>query len=402
MIKDYLSEIISKDPLCLLGLSKFDKSKFLYSIAPLRYENISNTEHLISMPSADIESTYSVVNPMGIFGEWSTEAEIFECSGCQIQSDANVFNDYVCSVDGNDWKIDSFLTLNKILSDENNYLDDITIMTLLKIEPELSELLNISNMNQHDRMYTYIEERITEPAHEIEQSIITGYLSETLSIDDFFDFTFDYSINDDDGLDVANMKRAAEAKYKKLKELRDNATIQLFKHSFSDENKKFIIDIKLVLFSEINKNTGLTGICGKLLFYVIYQNDDNNYFEKIEYDLSDGLPGYEYQSLADLLFNKEWHLLSFNIYCPCYDDDHEFVLSIFDGNYPDDPIISNSNETFNEFNQLIKDYEDEDELKFRIGGNGTKQMKMKHVFVFNRHIRPEEIKFLKLLLNVEN
>ena len=35
MITDTLSNIISKDKTCLLGLAKLDKSKYLYSIAPL-------------------------------------------------------------------------------------------------------------------------------------------------------------------------------------------------------------------------------------------------------------------------------------------------------------------------------------------------------------------------------
>ena len=109
MIKDTLSEIISRDASCLLGLIKFDKSRYLYSVAPL------NKNYGYPLNDANISNTYNENKPLRVFGEWSNESNIFNCSGCFIDqgNDNNdVPMDYIYS--STDWKIKTNLYILKL------------------------------------------------------------------------------------------------------------------------------------------------------------------------------------------------------------------------------------------------------------------------------------------------
>lgn len=425
MIKDALSEMISMDSSCLLGLTKFDKSKFLYSIAPVRYENMSDG----GINIADIESKYSSNNPMRIFGEWSTEAGIFECSGCQVQNDDVIgpYNDFISSNNPDeDWKINTNLILNNVLSNSNTDPKDLTIMSLLKIAP--SNLFNIDDCNvtfEFSYEYEYEYEEIVNQNGVDEVVIRTASESESdsetlnkIELNDFFEFVVGDAAAEFSGPPydrttaryIARTNARNAAYLEKLNEIKNNATTQLFKHSYKDDDKKFIIDIRFVLFNYKNDADDEVEICGKLLFDVIYTDESNSYTSSLDFNLSDNVessasPESSVVSLANKLFNDEWHLLSFVIDSNYYENDgdhYEFILSFFDG---DEKMYqaNESNQSFVEdIDEKIKQYEDEDNLNFCICGNNSKQIKMKNVFVFERFIRPEETKFLKLLLNFEN
>jgi hypothetical protein len=404
MIKDTLSEIISKDPSCLLGLIKFDTSKFLYSLAPVRYENIIG-----NVPIADIESKYSLNNPMRIFGEWSTEAGIFSCSGCQVQNSEYVdkpFNDYICSSeDDTNWKIDTNLNLNNILSNANEKSNDLTILSLLKVEPR--DLINIDNCNKRiEFSYTY-EIVVTNQNGEEIPSSKTEYedeLIEKINFNDFFDFNINENITGIEGSrDYERIKARNEAYFELLNTIKDDATIQLFKHSYEVDNKKFIIDIKFILFNQNNDADGEIEICGKLLFDVIYFDGIKTFGSSLNINLTDSSYNGSIISLARQLFDEKWHLLSFEIDCEQYvdendDDNYTFVLSIFDNGEKINNKDSHIDVSFIDvIDTLVSEYGNDE--KFTICGNGSKQIKMKNVFVFNRFINPYEIKFFELLLN---
>ena len=128
MITDTLSNIISKDKTCLLGLAKLDKSKYLYSIAPL------NKSYIYPKVISKIDNSYNETKPLEIFGEWSTEAGIYETFNCFLNDDNfDIPTNKVYST--SDWTIKTLLSLSNE-ADENN-------LNLIKIngENELESLI---------------------------------------------------------------------------------------------------------------------------------------------------------------------------------------------------------------------------------------------------------------------
>ena len=128
MITDTLSNIISKDKTCLLGLAKLDKSKYLYSIAPL------NKSYIYPKVISKIDNSYNETKPLEIFGEWSTEAGIYETSNCFLNDDNfDIPTNKVYST--SDWTIKTLLSLSNE-ADENNLnliKNDYTIVSLMKL-----------------------------------------------------------------------------------------------------------------------------------------------------------------------------------------------------------------------------------------------------------------------------
>jgi hypothetical protein len=338
MIKDTLSEIISNDKSCLLGLVKFDKSRYLYSIAPL------NKNYCYPSNDADISNTYNENKPLRVFGEWSNESNIFNCSGCFISQENennDVPMDYIYS--STDWEIKTNFSLSNLNNENNNF----TILSFVKFND-----INIPNIDNVEITYQeIIIDQITN-----EQTIQNR--TENISINRSQIWNY-----------VSDGSSRSNAIKNKIDELNDNSKIQFLKQGISSDLNR-VLDINFKIFKDI------TGIFGKIFVNVYFKDDAH--MEKLEYEIND-----------EFLFER-WNLLSFIISA----DDSELKLFNFDIK------LCESSYSLAEETQLnYPTSNSSNDYILNIGGKGTSKLKIKNLFIFNRIIEVPEIRFLSKLLN---
>lgn len=359
MIKDTLSEIISNDPSCLLGLNKFDRSNYLYSIAPL------NVNHLYPLNDAHIDNVYNYQKPLRVFGEWSNESNIFKCFNCFLDpnnqnSDAN--RDYIYS--SNDWKIETNFSLAKEVNHNNidTSKSDFTIMSLINVNG--SNIVNIDNVEiQYE--FIYQVETGTDgsgnPIYENRTRIETEMI--TISRSQIFNYTINGSTQNE-------ISRSTAIK-NKIDELNAAAKVQIFKQGYSSDYNK-VFDVYFKMFSDT------TGIFGRFYVTVYFEDDTKSqnvwrhYPEILEYNFSN-------EFLVD-----SWNLISIFI------DSTNGLLRLFnfDNELSSIALITTDNQLAYPISNNQNDY------KFNIGDTNSKKLKMKNIFIFNRILEIPEIRFL--------
>lgn len=349
MITDTLSNIISKDKTCLLGLAKLDKSKYLYSIAPL------NKSYIYPKVISKIDNSYNETKPLEIFGEWSTEAGIYETSNCFLNDDNfDIPTNKVYST--SDWTIKTLLSLSNE-ADENNLnliKNDYTILSLMKLASRNAPNTNNVTISWEEDVVVnedpYETQKVTrsETLNFSREVILSGY--------------------------VSNGTPRSNSIKRKVDEIIENGTIQIFKQGRTNLNGVF--DCYARIFQDSNGYYGDINI----IVYYHHQNEGSVLKHVMKINFVDA---------AELL--DKFHLFSIKI-----DSSNGYI-----GLYMDNEIIKEDSLDLTLIENPILNYpisNEEDDYKFVIGGKGATKFELSNIFIFNRILTHGEVEFLNKII----
>lgn len=349
MISDTLANYISRDFSCILGLSTLEMSGSLFLVSPLnkRYTYPSLT-------NASIDFRYNPEKPLIQMNEWSKESGIYTLS-----SDDILNKEYISS--NNDWKISTILNLAPTLdeaihgslnSSNENYsfistisFDGSKIQSLENIRISYTEQTGVDENNQP--IYTTKNEVVSLTKNEF----LSGYINPTTP--------------------------RAKAIKNKINEITENSKIQLFKQGF--DNLDGVLDCYFRIYKS---KTEYFGFLGFKVYYFNGSGASTINLHNVSFSLDNSM-------IKNFISN-------FSLLGLILDSKKGFIKL-----YINDDFIENKTLDLIKINNSSLNYpsSNSDECKKMIlGGEGSKCLKMRDFFVFDRPFLDYELKFFFMVI----
>lgn len=336
MISDTLSNYISKDSTCILGLTTLELSGSLFLISPLnrKYVYPGNL-------NSSIDNPYDPSSPFKQFNEWCKEASIYELSSEDIVNDNFISSE-------NDWNVSTILNLApKMNNDEVEGDTKFSFATTFSLKESLiSDLSNIS-IQYYDNS---ISSTINEVISLTKSDFLNGYTNP-----------------------VTNKDIAIK---EKINEITNNSFIQLFKQG--SDNLNGVIDCGLNLYKTNDENFGDLKL--KIYYFNGVGTSAVN-LQEYSFKLDNGF-------ISNFIDNFSMLILTLN--------SNEGLINVYVNNDLVDsynlPLVDIKDSPLN-----LPLLEDNEHTRFTIGGTNSKLLMMRDFFVFNRIINNDETAVLTMM-----